>query len=50
MEKQKCRVLKTALKEEKAKQLQTEGDLKATLEKNESLQVKLQDKVNYKYH
>ena len=33
MEKQKCRVLKTALKEEKAKQLQTEGDLKATLEK-----------------
>lgn len=46
LEKQKCKVLKIALKEEKQRQKQTEDDLKATLEKCQTFQVKLMDKVN----
>jgi hypothetical protein len=45
-EKQKCKILKNALKEEKAKQEQSEKDLQATIEKSHELQIKLQEKVS----
>ena len=47
VEKQKCKVLKTALKDEKVKQEQCENDLKITMEKNCELQLKLTEKVSF---
>ena len=40
-EKQKCKILKNALKEEKAKQEQSEKDLQVTIAKSNDLQIKL---------
>ena len=45
LERQKSKVLKAALKEEKKCREQCEADFKASLVKNEQLQTKLNDKV-----